>query len=110
MFGKFAMNSGESDEKTTRKDTRKISNEDFEDNSCFCLRRTLFVRKWFIHLVHWPYPLLLFYLVLKVLLHAVCAKKQTIKTARTGRKINFLLLSFQAVFSSCQSKIEKNHV
>lgn len=30
---------------------------DFEEKSCCCLKRTFIVRKWFIHLVHWPYPL-----------------------------------------------------
>jgi hypothetical protein len=57
MFGKFVVNSGQENEEKTEKDLKKVSDGDFEEKSCFVLKRTFFVRKWFIHLVHWPYPL-----------------------------------------------------
>jgi hypothetical protein len=55
MFGRFVVNSGEKNEEV--QDCKKVSDGDFEEKSCFFLKRTFFVRKWFIHLVHWPYPL-----------------------------------------------------
>ena len=62
------VNSGRSnDKKKAVKDSKEsLDAGDFEEKSCFVFKRTFFVRKWFIHLVHWPYPLIYYINVKKI--------------------------------------------
>lgn len=58
MFGKFVINTAHGQNNNEEEEESSSTQGEFEEKSCFFLKRTFFVRKWFIHLLHWPYPFL----------------------------------------------------